>query len=798
MKKYLLCTLFVLFFGGVLTAGYVTKFENCRLDNGTIIPYRDGEIFYKAGFSANSRLWDKKSIQNYSGLLDIKFDGNILREPCMLVTASASYKKIKDLKKDKDTAWSVSSHPIKFRGTPGPYVMSFRISGNLPLEEVMSNAIGYNTGVVWLSADNKELKTDYLRFSPITNSRYTEIRTEGIIPEGAAKFKLMIGFDAPNFGQKSYCAIQSITLSKLDKPAANKVASFETAPMPSGADRRIAFYPTRHGKSSVKVQAAAGNMVDGKIVWGKFIGPDGTERSWHEQKNSFLVRGEYVKLRVQLVPDGRHYPVLRAISVGGVMHDKWYFRSKFLPPVVENLTVSPTDNRRQDIVLKVVSQLPVDYKSFTATLDDLDVTDQFTRNGDVFTFKTDEDYSDGRHTVNVSIKNIDGQVTEQIKYLYIGKNPAVPRITLRKDGMTLIDGKPFFPIGIYGVCPREFNGNSWDKAVKDLAEGGFNLLHTYSSGSTIDPYFKAADKYGMKIWLRVGEAVSDRFMKSYLPLKNVIAWYICDDTADKLNPAQLQDLNDALKAVDDCRITTHADMLHGERPISRFHDYARTADNFLPEIYPVFADSVDDRNTCVADVIRDMKICNADIENGKVDAPRSVWAIIQYFKGWNSWHRFPEADELRAMTYAAIIQGATGVTWYTYGGFYDEKKKRSNDGITSTPERWKAITTLTKQLNALTPVLTEVKAEKQPVVKVIAGPAVDHLGYPSISCMMKIHNGESYIFAVNSAPVEVKAEFQLDGAVSGEVIDENRSVTFKEGKMSDTFAPNTVHIYKCK
>ena len=794
VKKYLLCVLFVLISGGSY-AGYVTKFENCRLDNGEIIPYRDGKTFFKAGFSANSRVWDKKSIQNYYNYLDFKFGANVLREDCLLISASASYKKQKS---DKDTAWSLKSVPLKYRGTPGPYVMSFRIAGNVPVHEVMANALNYNTGVIWMDAKGKELKTDYLRYSPIKTDRYTELRTEGIIPPGAAKFVIMLGFDAPNVGQKNYCAFQQVTLSKLDEVQAKLTASFETAPMPAGSNRRIAFYPTRHGKSSVKVQAAAGNMVDGKIVWGKFIGPDGTERSWHEQKNSFLVKGEFVKLRVQLVPDGRHYPVLRSIDVGGVVHDKWYFRTEFRPPVLENLTVSPTMNRRENVVLRVNSQLPVDYSTFTASLDDLDITDQFTREGDVFTFKTDEDHTDGRHTVNVSIKNIAGQITEQTKYFYIGEKPDVPQVTLRDDGVTLIDGKPFFPIGAYGVCPREFNNNDWDKALKDLAEGGFNFAHTYSSGSTIEPYFKAAEKYGVKLWVRTGEGTSDRFRKQLLPLKNVVAWYIGDDTSDKLTPAQLQDLHDAVKAVDSRRITTHADMMFSERPVSRFHDYARTADNFLPEIYPVYAESADDRNTSVSDVIRDMKVCQADLANARAGAPRSLWAIIQYFKGWNSWHRFPDGDELRAMTYAAIVHGATGVTFYTYGGFYDAKKKRSNDGMTSTPERWKNITTLARQLNALSPVLTARTPAEQPTVKVVAGQAVDFNGYPSISCLMKEYNGEKYIIAVNSVKAEVKAEFQLGGVVSGTVIDENRQVSFQNGKMSDTFAPYAVHTYKCK
>ena len=61
----------------------------------------------------------------------------------------------------------------------------------------------------------------------------------------------------------------------------------------------------------------------------------------------------------------------------------------------------------------------------------------------------------------------------------VDRLPDAPRATLRDDGITLIDGKPFFPIGAYAVSRREFNGNDLDRAFRDLKAAGFNFAHTY-------------------------------------------------------------------------------------------------------------------------------------------------------------------------------------------------------------------------------------------------------------------------------------------------------------------------------
>ena len=214
-------------------------------------------------------------------------------------------------------------------------------------------------------------------------------------------------------------------------------------------------------------------------------------------------------------------------------------------------------------------------------------------------------------------------------------------------------------------------------------------------------------------------------------------------------------------------------------------------DGFLPEIYPVRGEAGNPSDaTCVAQTIRDMKQVAADVRRYGKGTPRTCWAIIQYFKGWKGWKHFPTREQLFAMTYAAVIHGAHGVTWYTYGGF------KQNEGVTSTPERWRNICDLAGQLAELAPVLTERTPPQPPVPTVTSGPKADPFGELAVTCLLKRHDGWNYLLAVNASTEPVSAELSANGATTVEVLYEKRACAARNGRFADTFAPFAVHIYR--
>ena len=142
------------------------------------------------------------------------------------------------------------------------------------------------------------------------------------------------------------------------------------------------------------------------------------------------------------------------------------------------------------------------------------------------------------------------------------------------------------------------------------------------------------------------------------------------------------------------------------------------------------------------------------------------------------------------MTFAAVIHGAHGVTWYTYGGF------GKNEGVTSSPERWRNICDLATRLSELSPVLVERTPPQPAAPEVLSGPKEDSLGHTSVTCLLKRHEDWTYIFAVNATQEKVAAALPADGAENAEVMYENRPCQTKSGRIIDDFAPMAVHIYR--
>ena len=166
------------------------------------------------------------------------------------------------------------------------------------------------------------------------------------------------------------------------------------------------------------------------------------------------------------------------------------------------------------------------------------------------------------------------------------------------------------------------------------------------------------------------------------------------------------------------------------------------------------------------------------------------WAILQYFKGWSGWQHFPTREQLFATTFAAIIHGAHGVTWYTYGGF------DKNEGVTSTPERWRNICDLATRLSELSPVLVARTPPQPAAPEILSGPKTDPLGQPAVTGLLKRHDGRNYLLAVNAAAEPVTAKLSVPGAKAVEVLYENRTCTVEGDHITDTFPPFAVHIYR--
>jgi len=459
-------------------------------------------------------------------------------------------------------------------------------------------------------------------------------------------------------------------------------------------------------------------------------------------------------------------------------------------PAVRIAFPSPNPDEKVAVRYSVTDQSGVDWATLSFSENGRPLA--FAREGDTVVLEPGRTWSRGDHHVKVSVKDTVGCETRETKAFRIGERPSVPGTKLRQDGVLLVGGKPVFPIGLYALCPREANLYSLARCFDDVAAAGVNLAHSYTH--VYDPEFiRGCARHSMVSFTAEynADTGSKAFENTWRQEPTIGLWYVGDDTAMHFSPETIANRVEALDALDGTRLTCHADVY-----TTRFREYADLVDVFMPEIYPVHGDKKDD--DCVATTIDVMEKSLFDIRITSSGKPRAVWPIIQYFKGWTAWKRMPTPQEFYAMSYAAIIHGGKGITWYTYGGFVEPARKRFNYGVASSAETWHATTNLTRQLSALSPVLLsdDVAQPKPPAV--LSGPEKDVCGRPSVTLLLKEHEGAVYVFAVNATREAVRVRISTDrtGLSEGEVLAESRQVRMDGSSFEDVFAPLGVHIYR--
>ena len=395
------------------------------------------------------------------------------------------------------------------------------------------------------------------------------------------------------------------------------------------------------------------------------------------------------------------------------------------------------------------------------------------------------------HRVTVTAADLTLNPMARTWYLLIRPPRTENVVTVRDDGVVLVDSRPFFPVGLYAVWKKAFNDNSFDRAFRDMKAAGFNLAHTYSSrrGPEFAEFYAAAARHGVKLYVAsdaganctsVDTVLWDVVREEGQPA--LLAWYLADDTASHVGHEDLRRITEAIHDVDPTHPTVQADGVGGPTD-SRYADYTGSTDGFLPELYPIRGDS----NRGVPQIIRDMKTVEADLRRAGT-RQKTVWAIVQYFQGWG-WPRYPTRDELWAMSYLSIIHGANGITWYTYGGWGD------NHGVTDTPEKWQAVCRLAGELSQLQDVLTERTGTQPSPPLVLGGPTEDALGHPSISILLKQNSRRRVLLAASSADSAVTVQFRVGAAGKVALPFESRELAADENGFTDTFAPYGVHVY---
>lgn len=387
------------------------------------------------------------------------------------------------------------------------------------------------------------------------------------------------------------------------------------------------------------------------------------------------------------------------------------------------------------------------------------------------------------------------------------------------DNVLVLGDKRVFVLGIYDTSGYYMYPGGYAQRLSEIAQAPINLYLNYWLGGAPVPALEALmtalqqrgiwylhtvnawyeDNRGWKAagGLSCGGAGAhalgpDRFtacMAGALSrYRGLAGWYTADE-APAEEAFRVFDQYRILRASAPGGVTFIAQM--GNRGLQQWRD---VTDVMGVDPYPIY--NIPQGMLAPLEMVTDW----VEQAQAAVERSRPVWAVIQFFQHGSRGH-WPTEEELRTMSYMAIVGGAKGLFYWSYGAkalsWVKEREKRE--------ELWQRLVRVTKEIKSLEPALLSPDSPD-----ILSGVRFHGLDFRSqepksnaqdltpVRVLGKRLGDVRYLIAVNHVPRETPATFTLaEPAGSIEVIGEGRGVQLTDGsRFADLFAPYATHVYK--
>ncbi|MCP5367566.1 MAG: hypothetical protein H6907_16640 [Hyphomicrobiales bacterium] len=358
---------------------------------------------------------------------------------------------------------------------------------------------------------------------------------------------------------------------------------------------------------------------------------------------------------------------------------------------------------------------------------------------------------------------------------------------LDANGNLLVDGKPFFPLGIYAVPTNAI------PAARDL---GFNMVHTYSAEGQLKrrgsakpipwllEFLGEAEAAGVKVAMGLPrysvmhwneKDLRDR-VEALRHSPALVAWYMFDEPDDPGHKIPYQRLADMARLVDEVDGTRPRAIVVSNLAVAlprKDFDHAQIAmvDPYPyrtqnSDLYPVYKEITDARLATLG--------------------RKPLWPVLQLHGkgqgGTGYGYLEPPYRVLRNMTYQAIAAGARGLFYFTYTG--------SQFHLTKSPTGLENVRRLLAELNPLTPLFLAPDPARAPARVVAAGGTVSRVFE---------HDGSAWVLVVNTGRKVVGftvrgTSGKLPARVSLPL--EDRVLETVDGALPDRLEPLAVRLYR--
>ena len=345
-------------------------------------------------------------------------------------------------------------------------------------------------------------------------------------------------------------------------------------------------------------------------------------------------------------------------------------------------------------------------------------------------------------------------------------------VYIDRNNNTIMNGKPFFPLGWYAGhieqqmneiadspfnCILDYGTNRMSKEwmlryMDNMHQKGLKLIYCMNDVYPTATYLEKSSWEGVK----GNDAIADAVVKAYRNHPAILAWYLNDELPPELVP-KLTDYYERVKSND----PGHPCLIVLCQP-QDFRHFPDTTDIMGFDNYPV-PGALESVPNCV-----DMAI---EASGGR----EPVWAVLQAF-AWYQYRssnkdrghqptkeelesgRAPTFEEERCMTWLALAHGSKGIIYYCY---YDLRV------LPQYQEMWAWMKKIGQEVKDFTPVLLSSND---------LGPVCFIPDDLPIHTKLKEHEGNLYLIAVNSGKSECELSFDF-----GESLEPDVELVFEEG-----------------
>ena len=268
--------------------------------------------------------------------------------------------------------------------------------------------------------------------------------------------------------------------------------------------------------------------------------------------------------------------------------------------------------------------------------------------------------------------------------------------SIREDGAILINGSPTFLVGFYHDSDDGRQGQYLADDLKTIAGAGFNLMHPVITELTDTAQYRAlAPSVGIRTLAAFYKPALTSTVTALKNDQSILGWDIVDDfSSPPGNPTQTPTLvksrHDAVKSIAPYHLTYGA---AGSDPVYQNEKWLGTMDVMGMENYPV------SNNDTSYTTEMEYSVAMYLYSRKNLGDGQSLLALPQTF-AWPGG-RMPTPQEVRNMTYGALIARMNGILYYTYRTY----GPLDNILPTIAPTVWSETVKLKHDIDAITPAI---------------------------------------------------------------------------------------------